>query len=325
MAHTDDDYTPRVPPERGEEVLGPAVEIVSAGNEVLLGDVLDTNTNWLCTRVTGLGGHVRRTVMLRDEVETIAAELRGAIGRRPALVFTVGGLGPTTDDLTLLGVAAALDVPLALDDEAVAMVRERYEQFASRDHVPFAGLNEARLKMARLPRGSRPLVNPVGGAPGVLIELGAGQLERLDGRRHEAARGLPSADSSVAPSGPPPVSVVSLPGVPSELKAIVDESLDEVLERIFGDAHFEERSLLVATQDESAIADVLAEVERDHPRVYIKSRAQRIGSDRVNRVTAAARGADGAEVEALLTPVIDDLRRGIAAVGFETRVETGEE
>ena len=83
----------------------PIVEVVSAGNEVLIGDVLDTNTNWLCTRVTSLGGLVRRTVMLRDDVDAIGAELRGCLGRRPALVFTVGGLGPTSDDRTLEGVA----------------------------------------------------------------------------------------------------------------------------------------------------------------------------------------------------------------------------
>ena len=56
------------------QTAAPIVEIVSAGNEVLIGDVLDTNTNWLCTRVTGLGGLVRRTVMLRDDVTAIAAE-----------------------------------------------------------------------------------------------------------------------------------------------------------------------------------------------------------------------------------------------------------
>lgn len=83
----------------------PIVEIISAGNEVLIGDVLDTNSNWLCTRVTSLGGLVRRTVMLRDDIEAIAVEIRGALSRRPALVFTVGGLGPTSDDRTLEGVA----------------------------------------------------------------------------------------------------------------------------------------------------------------------------------------------------------------------------
>ena len=68
-----------------EHSAAPIVEVVSAGNEVLIGDVLDTNTNWLCVKVTGLGGLVRRTVMLRDDVEAIAAEIRGALERRPAL------------------------------------------------------------------------------------------------------------------------------------------------------------------------------------------------------------------------------------------------
>ena len=58
----------------------PAVEIVSAGNEVLAGDVLDTNSNYLCRTITALGGAVRRTVMVRDEVEAIAAEIRGGAG-----------------------------------------------------------------------------------------------------------------------------------------------------------------------------------------------------------------------------------------------------
>jgi molybdopterin-biosynthesis enzyme MoeA-like protein len=94
------------------QTAAPIVEIVSAGNEVLIGDVLYTNTNWLCVKVTGLGGLVRRTVMLRDDVEAIATEVRGALARRPALLFTVGGLGPTSDDRTLEGVALGLGVRL---------------------------------------------------------------------------------------------------------------------------------------------------------------------------------------------------------------------
>jgi molybdopterin-biosynthesis enzyme MoeA-like protein len=300
---SDDPYVPVTPPQRAEEALGPAVEIVSAGNEVLLGDVLDTNTNWLCVRVTALGGHVRRTMMLRDEVDTIALELRAAIARRPALIFTVGGLGPTTDDLTLAGVAAGLGVPLELHPLAERMVRERYEAFAARRNVPFAGMNDARRKMARLPRGATPLTNSVGGAPGVLIRLDA------DGRL------LAGADAEAV------VSIVSLPGVPGELRAIVDESLGDVLASIFGDACFEERVLIVDTQDESAIAHVLAEVERAHPHVYIKSRAQLIGSEHVNRITAVARGADAAAIAALLDPVIDALRGGIGAAGFTATPE----
>jgi len=263
----------------------PIVEIVSAGNEVLIGDVLDTNTNWLCVKVTGLGGLVRRTVMLRDDIAAIAAEIRGALERRPALVLTVGGLGPTSDDRTLEGVALGLGVDLTLHPEAERLVTEKYAEFHARGFVPFAEMNESRRKMARLPVGAAPIVNPIGGAPAVLCER--------DG-----------------------TAIVSLPGVPEELEAIVEQSLNGLFTRIFGVAQYEERSLLVELQDESAIAEILRRAEADFPRIYVKSRAKALGSTRVIRVTLSARGADEAAVEALLAPAAERLLTQIAAAGY---------
>ena len=135
--------------------------------------------------------------------------------------------------------------------------------------MPFAELNEARLKMARLPRGAVPVENPVGGAPGVVCERG-------------------------------PTTFVSLPGVPEELAAIVEQSLGDVFDRIFDVAHYEERTLVVDLQDESAIADILGAVERAHPDVYVKSRAKVMGPSVRLRITLSARGDDPAAVDALL-------------------------
>ncbi len=208
----------------------------------------------------------------------VAAEVRAALARRPALLFTVGGLGPTDDDLTLAGVALATDRPLELNAQAERMVRERYQEFAARGYVPFAEMNEARRKMARLPRGATPVTNPIGGAPGVLLELGE-------------------------------TAVVSLPGVPEELQAIVDESLADLFERIFGAAHYEERALVVELQDESAIAAQLRAAQAAYPHVYVKSRAKLLGSTRVIRVTLAARDRDAAVVDAQLTAVAAQLLR----------------
>lgn len=267
-------------------VDAPAVEIVSAGNEVLIGDVLDTNTNRLCTLVTGLGGLVTRTVMVRDDLEAIAREVAGAVARRPALVFTVGGLGPTSDDRTLEGVALGLGVPLALHPAAERMVREKYAEFHAKGYVPFAGMNDARRKMAVLPQGAEPVVNPIGGAPGVLTKVG-------------------------------PTAIVSLPGVPEELVAIVEESLDDLFARVFGSAHYEERSLTVAIQDESAIATILRQTELDHPAVYVKSRAKVLGSTRAISVTLSARGAHATAVDAILAPAAEQLLRQIAAAGYD--------
>jgi len=266
----------------------PIVEIVSAGNEVLIGDVLDTNTNWLCTRVTGLGGLVRHTVMLRDDIEAIAEELRGSLARRPALVFTVGGLGPTSDDRTLEGVALGLGVGLQLHPEAERLVAAKYVEFHAAGYVPFAELNESRRKMARLPAGAEPIVNPIGGAPAVLSRSGG-------------------------------TSIVSLPGVPGELEAIVDRSLGDLFAEVFGTAHYEERALVVDLQDESAIAEILRLAEAAFPEIYVKSRAKVLGSTRVITVTLSARGPDGDAVEALLAPATDQLLAQIAAAGYGVR------
>ena len=138
----------------------PTAEIVAAGNEVLPGDVLDSNSHLLCRRVTALGGAVTRVVLVRDDLEAIAAEVRGVLQRAPALVFTVGGLGPTADDMTLEGLALGLEVPLELHPGAERLVRAAYTRFAAAGLVPFAEMNEARLKMAHLPRGAAPVVNP---------------------------------------------------------------------------------------------------------------------------------------------------------------------
>jgi len=272
----------------------PSVEIVSAGNEVLSGDVLDTNSNRLCALVTGLGGAVRRTVMLRDEPEAIAREIAGAVERESALVFTVGGLGPTSDDRTLAGVALGLGVPLELHPEAERMVREKYAEFHARGFVPFAEMNDARRKMALLPAGARPIVNPIGGAPAVL-------------------------------SGTGDTAIVSLPGVPEELVAIVDQSLDDLFARVFGAAHYEERALVVAIQDESAIATALRRAELDHPDVYVKSRAKVLGSTRVIRITLSARDSSAAAVDGLLVPAAQQLLAQIAAAGYAVRPEEVDE
>ena len=169
-------------------------------------------------------------------------------------------------------------------------MREAYAGFAAAGLVPFAELNEARLKMARLPQGAAPVRNPVGGAPGVVLERGA-------------------------------TTFVSLPGVPEELEAIVEQSLGPVFDRIFGAAHFEERTLVVDLQDESAIAHILGEVEAAHPEVYVKSRAKKMGPAVTLRITLSARGDDPAAVDALLTPPAGELLEKIAGAGFGVRLE----
>ena len=261
------------------------VEIVAVGNELLLGDVLDTNTHWLCKRITGLGGRVRRAVLVEDDVEAIAAEIRGALARGADAVFTTGGLGPTADDVTLAGVARAAGVPLEESEEALALVRAKYKELAERGYVSDGALTEARRKMACLPKGSLPLANPVGGAPGVVVKIGG-------------------------------ATVISLPGVPKELKGIFQTSLQPILAELFGAGTFVEKTVIVDHGDESTLAPILERVADDNPSVYIKSLAKRFGPRRRLRVIFSMAGSDRAEVEAALDRALAEFKRALADVGL---------
>jgi nicotinamide-nucleotide amidase len=112
-----------------------SVEILAIGNELLIGDVLDTNTHWLCRRLTTMGAFVRRAVMVRDDEDAIAAEVQGALGRGTQLLITSGGLGPTDDDRTLSAIAKALRRPLELNEQALAMVAQRYRELHEQGFV----------------------------------------------------------------------------------------------------------------------------------------------------------------------------------------------
>ncbi len=264
---------------------GTVVEIVAIGNELLIGDVLDTNTHWLCRRITGLGGVVQRAVMVRDDVEAIGREVLGAIRRGARVVFTTGGLGPTADDMTLQALAQALQRPLALHPVALDLVRARYRELAEAGYVGHAEMTPERLKMATLPQGATPLPNPVGGAPGVLLE-------------HEGA------------------AIVALPGVPEELKGIVEQSLPPMLKEWFGQAYYQERVMVVACGDESVLAPVVDAVARAHPEVYVKSRAKAYGPEVRLRVTLSARGQTEEQVARALAAALDDLQARLAAAGI---------
>jgi nicotinamide-nucleotide amidase len=136
--------------------VGSAV-ILTIGNELVAGDVLNTNGAWLAKRLEALGLRVRLLAALPDEIEAVAEFVREHAPRCDVLVVT-GGLGGTPDDLTREALAAAFGV----EQEEVPEVAERLRARFSRDP-------EYAARWALLPAGSRPLQNPLGGAPGFVI------------------------------------------------------------------------------------------------------------------------------------------------------------
>jgi nicotinamide-nucleotide amidase len=154
--------------------------ILTIGNELVSGDVPNTNGSWLARRLAPLGVETRLLAALPDEIEAIGDFIRREAPRVDFLLVT-GGLGGTPDDLTREALAHTFDVPQEEVPEVAADLRARF----TRDP-------EYAARWALLPRGARPLANPLGGAPGFAIE-----------------------------------NVYVLPGLPSEMEAMFDSIAEE--------------------------------------------------------------------------------------------------
>lgn len=170
-------------------------EIISIGDELTSGQRLDTNSQWLSERLGELGIPVAFHTTVGDDLDTSVAAFRTAIDRADAVVCT-GGLGPTADDLTRQALAAAIGVDLVQDEAALAHIRSL---FARRGRP----MPERNVLQAQFPRGSRPVPNPHGTAPGI--------------------------DITVPRECCPPCRVFALPGVPAEMFAMWEATVAPAL------------------------------------------------------------------------------------------------
>ena len=121
----------------------PTAGMIVIGNEILSGKITDTNSPFLCRELTFLGIDVARLITIPDELELIAATTR-SFSEAFTWVFTSGGIGPTHDDRTLPGVAAAFDVPLVTHPQLEKNIRTHYQDRLTEEH----------LLMARVPEGA---------------------------------------------------------------------------------------------------------------------------------------------------------------------------
>jgi molybdenum cofactor synthesis domain-containing protein len=269
------------------------VEIITVGSELLLGSILDTNSNWVCKQISGLGGQVNRVVLVQDDVDGIATEIRTALAHGVDFVFTLGGLGPTSDDMTLEAVAKVTGNELEPNAAALAFVQRRYEAFYRDGSVDSPTMTESRRKMGVLPRDSVLLDNRVGAAPSVLLIL---------------------------PSG---IRLVCLPGVPREMKDVFTNSLTAVLRECFGSGAFAERTLVTDCKDESLLVPILREVAAQLGDVYIKSLTDKFGPDVQLQIKLALRADTHDQVISRLDRAQQILEQSLHERGI-TVLKTGE-
>jgi len=257
----------------------PEAWLLSIGNELLIGRIVNTNAAWLGEKLTLLGFRVRRIVTVPDELADIEEEV-GRAFERARVVITTGGLGPTYDDITLEGVARAVGRRLVLHPEALEMVRSFYEARG----LP---LTEERKKMAMLPEGAEPIPNPVGAAPGSLLRIG-GKL------------------------------IVSLPGVPSEMKAMFEAYVEPVLRSLAPDIVVVECGARIEGVPESSLAPIIRRAARMFEDVYVKSHPKGHETMRpILEVKALASGTSRSEAEEKARKALSIIVEGARSLGGE--------
>lgn len=201
-------------------------EVVSIGTELLLGQIVDTDAAYLAQQLSALGISVYFRATVGDNHERAVSALKQAVGRAD-LVFTVGGLGPTMDDLTREVIADVMEAPLVRNPE-IAQTLQAY--FAARN-VP---LVPTILRQADVPMGATPIPNAHGTAPGLLLE----KNRKI---------------------------VIALPGPPSELIPMFETSVYPVLrERTAGERQvIRSRTLRIVGMGESLIEDTVKDLMHD--------------------------------------------------------------
>jgi nicotinamide-nucleotide amidase len=233
------------------------LELVTIGDELLLGFTVDTNAAYMARELAGIGVEIVRRATCGDDPEAIAEAVGDAL-KRTGAVITTGGLGPTSDDRTKESIAALFGRGMRLDEEILQRLEERW---AARFKQPLPAPNR---QQAMIPEGAEILTNRHGSAPGIWLEDDAGRW------------------------------VAMLPGVPREMRGMLgDELIPRLTARLGATAVVRSATLRTTGIAESLLAEQLGDVARGVdglPLAYLP------GHDGVDlRLTARGLPADAAE------------------------------
>ncbi|NPA04725.1 MAG: nicotinamide mononucleotide deamidase-related protein [Crenarchaeota archaeon] len=251
--------------------------IINLGTELCIGRTVNTNGSWLASRLTLLGADVRRIIVAPDTEDEAVPVIREAVEKARIIIIT-GGLGPTYDDRTAEFIARALGRRLRLNTEALRMVEEKYRAVGE-------PLTPERRKMAILPEGATPIPNPIGTAPGILIEA--------DG-----------------------YTLAALPGVPAEMKEMFTRYIEPVLRRLLPPVCVVEHCIRVEGVMESKAAPIVKRIARKHPRAYIKTHPEgrEIGEPRI-RICILLSAGECSEAEKEAKEILREAAEELSRLG----------
>ena len=200
--------------------------IITIGDELLIGQTIDTNSAWMGSELSKLGFDIHRKISIHDNRNDILEALEEA-GGKAELVLVTGGLGPTSDDITKQTICEFFNNKLVLNTEVLKMIEERL----NRRGIP---MNENNRKQALVPDSCKVLFNAMGTAPGMLFEK----------------------DKTI---------FVFMPGVPYEMKYIMTEHLIPLLKNRFSSQAIIHRNIMTYGVSEARLAELLTGFEASLP------------------------------------------------------------
>ncbi|KAA0285074.1 MAG: CinA family nicotinamide mononucleotide deamidase-related protein [Chloroflexi bacterium] len=280
-----------------------SAEIITIGTEILLGEIVDTNTRYIARTLRSLGVDLYRTITIGDNVDRIASAISHSM-ERANIVITTGGLGPTVDDPTREAVAKAIGVETEFREDLWQQVVETIGRYGRKP-------SENQKRQAYVPKGAIGLRNPVGTAPCFIVETEKN-------------------------------AVISLPGVPAEMEHILHESVIPYLQKRFGlDAIIKVRVLHCAGLGEGMIDERIADLETlSNPtvglaahtgvvdiRIAAKAKSESEANEMIAKVEADIRTRLGSVIfgadEDRLDEVVLDMvtRRGLTLTAVESGLD----
>ena len=224
-------------------------EIIAIGSELLLGQIVDTNTSYIAKRLAENGIELLQATTVGDDLRRMKEVIKEAINRSQ-IVITTGGIGPTEDDLTREAIAEVFQRPLIFQPHLMKQIEELFKKRGFR-------MVESNRKQAYIPEGSIPIENPKGTAPGFIVEY---------------------------PNG----SIISIPGVPVEMEYLMENRVIPYLRKRFDIKHqlIRYRVLRACGLGESAIGLQIKDLMKEGRNPSVGTLAS-IGDIRI-RITAKA-------------------------------------
>ncbi len=201
-------------------------EIITIGDEILIGQIVDTNSAWMATELNKIGVKVKQITSISDEASHITQALDEA-QKRADIILITGGLGPTKDDVTKYTLSRYFNMPLRLDEVTLANVKQFFEKL-NRPMI------DANVKQAEVPDGCTVIMNKNGTAPCMWFEH----------------------DNKI---------IVSMPGVPFEMKYLMEDEIIPRIKERFKMPFIVHQNILTAGLGESFLAEQIADIEETLP------------------------------------------------------------